>query len=58
MYCRNYIYSVTWNTKRKKFKIYGEAFQGYILGAEEKETGRGENVYYLLISFNDNGEKN
>lgn len=41
--------------KRKLFIKYGEKFKGNIIGAENLVNGRGEDTYYLLISFYEGG---
>ena len=50
-----FVYSISGNAKRNKYKKKGECFPGYIIGAEMLLTGERYNRYCLLISFNDNG---
>ena len=42
---------------RWKYKRNGIRLEGYIDSAKESFNGRGENRYYLDISFEDNGKK-
>lgn len=49
-------YYITYDEKRNIYKK-GERFQGYIIGADEFMSGRGDWTYYLKISFYDDGEK-
>ena len=45
----------TGNIKRKIFIKYGEKLKGNIIAAESLINGKGEDTYYLLISFYEGG---
>lgn len=50
-----FIYCWTCNLKRNLYRKRGEHFEGRIIGAERSFNGRGQDTYYLLISFYENG---
>lgn len=52
-----FIYCWTCNVKRNRIKKKGERYEANIIGAEWLLNGRGEDTYYLLISFYENGER-
>ena len=52
-----FVYCWTSDVKRKVFRKYGKKFNGYIIGAEWRLNGRGEDTYYLLISFHEDGTR-
>lgn len=52
-----FIYCWTCNVKRNLYKKRGEYFEGKVIGAERSFNGRGEDTYYLLISFYENGTR-
>lgn len=52
-----FLYSISGNFKRNSFKKNGECFPGYIIGTEEICNSKGSDIYFLLISFDDNGKK-
>jgi uncharacterized membrane protein YgaE (UPF0421/DUF939 family) len=50
-------YCYSGDYKRKKYKAKGARFEGTILSAKESFNGRGNNRYYLKISFSDKGQR-
>ena len=52
-----FIYCWTCNFKRNRMKEKGKRYEANIIGAEWLLNGRGEDTYFLLISFHDNGER-
>ena len=52
-----FVFCWTSDVKRKRFMKYGKKFNGYIIGAEWHFNGRGEDIFYLLISFHEDGTK-
>lgn len=53
----SFIYTYTSNWRRNRYKEYGRKFQANIIGAEQVRNVKGEDIYYFVISFYENGEK-
>ena len=52
-----FVYCWTCNFKRNRMKKRGKRYEANIIGAEWLLNGRGEDTYFLLISFHENGER-
>ena len=43
--------------RRNRYKKHGECFPGVIVGADRQSIPRGKDEYFLIIEFEENGEK-